>query len=109
MVFGPNGSGPGSTNSHDTTQPKAYPTTGRGQLYSALTAMQQGQVRSYIEAWINYLHPSIASKLLAIYESPQALAEKPLARAARVLGCVGTTEGAGFPSGLPFWGVSWPF
>ena len=75
VVFGPNGSGPGTTNTHDTVQPKAYPTTGRGQLYSALTTAQQTQVRSYIEAWVNYLHPSIASELLAIYESPQALAE----------------------------------
>ena len=75
VVFGPNGSGPGATGNHDTIHPKAYPTTGRGQLYSALTTTQQTQVRSYIEAWVNYLHPSIASELLAIYESPQALAE----------------------------------
>lgn len=75
VVFGPNGSGPGATGSHDTTQPKAYPTSGRGQLYSALTATQQGYVKTYIETWVNFLHPSIASELLAIYESPQALAE----------------------------------
>ncbi len=75
VVFGANGTGPGSTSNHDTNQPKSYPTTGRGQLYSALTSTQQAYVRSYLEAWVNYLAPSIAAELLAIYESPQALAE----------------------------------
>ncbi len=75
VVFGPNGSGPGSTSGHDTTQPKAYPTSGRGQLYSALTSDQQALVRSYIQSWVNLLHPSLAAELLPIYLSDLALAE----------------------------------
>ncbi|MEK7953849.1 DUF3500 domain-containing protein [Luteolibacter soli] len=60
---------------HDTTFPKSYPTTGRGQLYSTLTAAQQVVVVDYIKVWVSYLHPTIADEMLAIYLSPQALAE----------------------------------
>ncbi len=70
VVFGPNGTG-----SHDTVQPKSYPTTGRGQLYSALTSAQQGYVRAYIQAWVNTQATPRAEELLAIYLSDQALAE----------------------------------
>lgn len=70
VVMGPNGTG-----SHDTVQPKSYPTTGRGQLYSTLTSAQQAWVKSYIESWVNTQAPSIASELLAIYESDASLAE----------------------------------
>ncbi|MEY4488651.1 MAG: hypothetical protein RIQ79_1159 [Verrucomicrobiota bacterium] len=70
VVFGPNGTG-----SHDTNQPKSYPTSGRGQLYSSLTTTQQGYVRSYIQSWVNNHAGPRASELLAIYMSDQALAE----------------------------------
>ncbi|BCU78540.1 DUF3500 domain-containing protein [Luteolibacter sp. LG18] len=75
VVFGPNGSGPSTTSNHDTVQPKAYPTTGRGQLYSSLTSSQQALVKSYIESWVNFMAPSIAAELLPVYESDAALAE----------------------------------
>lgn len=75
VVFGPNGSGPGATSGHDTTQPKVYPTTSRGQLYSSLTSAQQALVKGYIETWVNTQASVNAAELLSIYESPQALAE----------------------------------
>ncbi|MBB5350538.1 hypothetical protein HNR46_000766 [Haloferula luteola] len=70
VVFGPNGTG-----SHDTNQPKSYPTSGRGQLYSSLNSTQQGLVIDYITDVIgNHAGPR-ADELLAIYLSDEALAE----------------------------------
>ena len=70
VVYGPNGTG-----SHDTVQPKSYPTSGRGQLYSSLSSTQQGYVRSYITAWVNHHAGPRADEFLALYLSAQALAE----------------------------------
>lgn len=70
VVYGPNGTG-----SHDTVQPKSYPTSGRGQLYSSLSSTQQGYVRSYITAWVNHHASTRADELLPLYLSDQALAE----------------------------------
>jgi hypothetical protein len=70
VVFGPNGTG-----NHDTVQPKSYPTSGRGQLYSTLTETQKALAKTFIESWVNTQTSSIASELLAIYESPASLAE----------------------------------
>jgi Protein of unknown function (DUF3500)/Putative Ig domain len=70
VVMGPNGTG-----SHDTVQPKSYPTSGRGLLYSSLSTTQQGYVRSYITAWVNHHAGPRAAEMLAIYLSSQALAE----------------------------------
>lgn len=75
VVFGPNGSGPGATSTHDTVQPKSYPTSGRGQLYSALNSTQQGLVLSYIQSWVNFQAADRAADLLPIYTNATALAE----------------------------------
>ncbi|MFT3990931.1 MAG: DUF3500 domain-containing protein [Luteolibacter sp.] len=65
--------GPGQ-NTVDTV-PKTYPTSGRGLLYSSLTDAQKVIVVDYIKSWVSYVDDSIANELLAIYLSPQALAE----------------------------------
>ncbi len=72
VVEGVNGS-----TSIDTHYPQTYPsgTTGRGVLYSALTAAQQSQVRDMIEAWCDDSDGSTARSLLATYEDPSALAQ----------------------------------
>ena len=54
--------------------PRTYPTTGRGVLYSALTATQQAQVKAMIEAWVNDMDSTTASSLVSVYEDPTALA-----------------------------------
>lgn len=63
----------GSTG-HDTNYPQTYPTTGRGVLYSSLSTTQQVLVKTFIEAWVNDQNTTMASQLLAIYESDTALA-----------------------------------
>ena len=70
VVFGPNGTG-----NHDTVFPKAYPTTGRGQLYSTLTTQQQVMVRAYIMAWVTNAQLDRAASLLADYFTDAALAQ----------------------------------
>ncbi|MFO1511661.1 MAG: DUF3500 domain-containing protein [Verrucomicrobiota bacterium] len=60
---------------HDDSFPKNYPTSGRGQLYTALTSNQQAWVRALIETYVNYLPEETASRLLADYESAAALAQ----------------------------------
>ncbi len=69
VVHGANGS-----TSHDDNYPQAYPTSGRGVLYSSLSTAQQALVKSYIEAWINDQNSTTAAPLLALYESDTALA-----------------------------------
>lgn len=54
--------------------PKTYPTSGRGILYSSLTAAQQAQVKAMMEAWVNDMDSTTASSLLNVYESADALA-----------------------------------
>jgi hypothetical protein len=54
--------------------PKTYPTTGRGILYTSLTAAQQAQVKAVIEAWVNDLDSTTANSILSAYESADALA-----------------------------------
>ncbi|MBK1881276.1 DUF3500 domain-containing protein [Luteolibacter pohnpeiensis] len=70
VVFGPNGTG-----NHDTVQPKSYPTSDRGQLYSSLTTAQQELVLEYINFWINKPDASISDVMAANYTSPEALAD----------------------------------
>ncbi len=63
----------GSTG-YDTNFPAAYPTTGRGVLYSSLSTAQQALVKTFIEAWVNDQNSTVASSLLSLYESDTALA-----------------------------------
>lgn len=63
-----------ASSGHDTNYPAAYPTSGRGVLYSSLSATQQALVKSFIEAWVNDQNTTTASTLLALYESDIALA-----------------------------------
>jgi hypothetical protein len=60
---------------HDDIFPKIYPTTGRGQLYTALTTEQQALVRAFIESYVNTMPAELAAGLLADYESDAALAQ----------------------------------
>ncbi|QEE29600.1 DUF3500 domain-containing protein [Terriglobus albidus] len=69
VVHGANGS-----TSHDDNYPQAYPTSGRGVLYSSLSSTQQALVKSFIEAWVNDQNSDIASTLLSTYEDSTALA-----------------------------------
>lgn len=69
IVFGANGTG-----NHD-NYPQSYPTSGRGQLASALTSGQQALVKAVIEAWVTNSAPAVASQLLPIYESDLAMSQ----------------------------------
>lgn len=69
VVHGANGS-----TSHDDNYPQAYPTSGRGVLYSSLSTSQQALINTFIEAWVNDQNSTIASSLLATYEDSTALA-----------------------------------
>ena len=60
------------TTGHDDIFPKAYPISGRGQLYTALTTNQQALVRTFIEAYVNTMPAETAASLLADYESAAA-------------------------------------
>ena len=72
----------GVTNSGDGNFPfintnPTYPTgtTGRGVLYSALSAAEQAEVLTMIEAWVTTQASDVSAALLADYESPAALAQ----------------------------------
>ncbi|HEX5221722.1 MAG TPA: DUF3500 domain-containing protein [Verrucomicrobiae bacterium] len=60
---------------HDDSHPKPYPTSGRGQLYSALTTDQQALVRAFIESYVNHAAADRAASLLTDYLSAAALAQ----------------------------------
>lgn len=74
----------------------AYPTTGRGLLYSSLDTTTQGLVRSLIEAYVNTQPSDKASTLLGIYESTSQLASTYVGFAR---GSGGTADFGPFPSG----------
>jgi hypothetical protein len=78
ILFGASGSG-----GIDNTYPKAYPTgtTGRGVLYSSLTAAQQATVKAFIESYVNTQAGDVAADVLAAYESDTALASTYIAYA----------------------------
>ena len=74
--------GHGVTNSGDGNFPfintnPTYPTgtTGRGVLYSSLSAAEQAEVLTMIDAWVTTQASDISASLLADYESPAALAQ----------------------------------
>lgn len=69
VVHGVNGS-----TGYDTNYPAAYPTSGRGVLYSSLSTTQQALIKTFIEAWVNDENSTLASSLLSLYESDAALA-----------------------------------
>lgn len=60
---------------YDDTFPNNYPTTGRGQLYPALTTNQQALVRGFVEFYVNQMPAETATSLLADYLSDAALAQ----------------------------------
>lgn len=86
----------GVANSGDTNFGKlAYPTTGRGVLYSSLNATEQAYVKTAIEAWVNTQSPEIAAKLLAFYEDSTALASTYVGYSP---GTGGTADFAAYPN-----------
>ncbi|MEG3166240.1 DUF3500 domain-containing protein [Sphingomonas sp. PB2P19] len=74
----------------------AYPTTGRGLLYTSLDTTTQGLVRSLIESYVNTQPSDKASQLLGVYESTSQLATTYVGFAK---GAGGTADFAAFPSG----------
>lgn len=74
----------------------AYPTSGRGLLYSSLDATTQGLVRSLIEAYVNTMPSDRASTLLGFYEGSTALASTYVGYAK---GSSGTADFSAYPSG----------
>ena len=75
----------------------AYPTTGRGLLYTSLDATAQGQVRALIEAYVRTMPSDLADTLLGAYESTAALNATYVGYAK---GAGGTADFGPFPSGL---------
>ncbi len=78
ILFGANGTG-----SYDGAYPKAYPTatTGRGVLYSSLSAADQEKVKAFIHAYVDTQASEVANELLGIYLSDAALAQTYVAYA----------------------------
>lgn len=74
----------------------AYPTSGRGLLYSSLDSTTQGLVRSVIESYVNTMPSDVAQTLLGAYESSTALASTYVGYAR---GAGGTADFGAFPSG----------
>lgn len=74
----------------------AYPTTGRGLLYSSLDSTTQGLVRGVIEAYVNTMPRDVAQTLLGSYESSTALSSTYVGYAR---GADGTVNFGAFPSG----------
>lgn len=60
---------------YDDTFPNVYPTTGRGQLYTALTTNQQALVRAFINFYVDQMPAETAASLTADYQSDAALAQ----------------------------------
>lgn len=89
VVHGSNG-----TNGRDTNFPQVYPTgtTGRGVLYSALSASQQALVRTLIATYVNTQSSDIAAPLLTHYETAAQLAQTYVGYG------VGTSGTASFPA-----------
>ncbi|MES2149630.1 MAG: DUF3500 domain-containing protein [Pseudomonadota bacterium] len=63
-----------SGNSDANYKTLAYPSSGRGLQYSAMTATQMACLRAAIEAWVNTQAADVASALLGDYLSDTALA-----------------------------------
>ena len=61
----------------DTNYPQTYPTgtTGRGVLYSSLTANQQLLIQAMIKAWVADMDSTTATALLTTYTDSAALSE----------------------------------
>ena len=74
----------------------AYPTSGRGLLYTSLDATTQGQVRALIEAYVRTMPADLADTLLANYESTAALNATYVGYAK---GAGGSADFGPFPSG----------
>ncbi len=87
----------GASGSTDGNYPFTYPATGRGALYSTLSAAQQALVKTAIRAWVNNLADDVAATLLAAYENDAALAATYVGFA---VGSGGTADFSANPSGL---------
>jgi len=74
----------------------AYPTTGRGLLYTGLDTSTQALVRAVIESYVNTMPSDIATSLLSTYESSTALGATYVGYAK---GSGGTADFGSFPSG----------
>jgi len=74
----------------------AYPTTGRGLLYSSLDATTQALVQAVIQSYLNTMPADIAEPLLASYQSSAALASTYVGYAK---GTGGTADFSAYPSG----------
>ena len=58
----------------DSDYPEAYPTTGRGVLYSALTTTQQVLIKNAIAAWVDDQNSTMTADLYDTYVTDDALA-----------------------------------
>ena len=89
VILGANG------NSDSNFGALAYPTTGRGVLFSTLDSAAQADVRAAIEAYVNLMPSDIATTLLAQYESDTALASTYVAYSP---GTGGTADFSAYPN-----------
>lgn len=88
----------GAVNSADSNYGSlAYPTSGRGVLYSALNSTEQAYVQAAIEAWVNTQASDIASTLLAVYLSDTALASTYVGYG---VGTGGSADFSAYPNSL---------
>jgi len=74
----------------------AYPTSGRGLLYSSLDSTTQGYVRAVIESYVNNMPADKAATLLGVYESDAQLAATYVGYAK---GSGGVADFGAYPSG----------
>lgn len=75
----------------------AYPTTGRGLQYGAMSAAQQAYVRAAIAAWVDTQAADVASTLLSAYLSADALKDTYVAYA---VGQGGKADFSAYPNSL---------
>ncbi len=75
VVMGVTNSGDGNFPFIGTTVTYPTGTTGRGVLYSSLTATEKAEVKTMIEAWVKTQAADVSASLLADYESDAALAQ----------------------------------
>ena len=75
VVLGVTNSGDGNFPFINTSATYPTGTTGRGVLYSSLTATEKAEVKTMIEAWVKTQAADVSASLLADYESDAALAQ----------------------------------
>ncbi len=75
VVLGVTNSGDGNFPFINTTPTYPTGTSGRGVLYTSLTATEKAEVKTMIEAWVKTQAADVSASLLADYESDAALAQ----------------------------------